>query len=59
METVMKAISDTGKVKIGGGGGIKLIKPVKKTKSIADTGKVKIGGGAINLIRPTGKDKKK
>jgi hypothetical protein len=31
MERLMKSITDSGKVKIGGGG-ITLIKPVKKTK---------------------------
>ena len=54
----MKSISDSGKVSIGGGGGIKLIKPVKKTKSIANTGKTKIGGAEVTLVKPTKKGRK-
>src|SRR5215467_8547095 len=51
-ERVMKSISDSGKVKIGGGI-ITLIKPPKEAaKAVADSGKVKIGGGNITLMKP-------
>ena len=46
-------ISDSGKVKVGGGA-IELRKPVvKKQANISDSGKVKVGGGAIELRKPT------
>jgi hypothetical protein len=55
----MKSISDSGKVRIGGGGGIKLIKPKKtKLKPMARREKVKIGGAEVTLVKPTKKDKK-
>ena len=56
----MKSISDSGKVKIGGGGGIKLIKPVKKTKlqPMTRREKVKVGGAEVTLVKPTKKAKK-
>jgi hypothetical protein len=59
-ERLMKSISDSGKVKIGGGGGIKLIKPVKKTKlqPMTRREKVKIGGAEVTLVKPTKKAKK-
>ena len=56
----MKSISDSGKVRIGGGGGIKLIKPAKKAKlkPMAKREKVKIGGAEVTLVKPTKKEKK-
>ena len=51
----MKSISDSGKVKIGGGI-ITLIKPPKEAaKAVADSGKVKIGGSMITFIKPAKK----